>query len=148
MNFKAYFFRAATITILCAMAAAAGIGVKQGWFMAGGSKAAIAQQKEKEEVEVELITIRRFGFEPAEIKRPAGEVAFIINNRSNVQDLSLTLNRVQGNRPTDKVKDVGLRKGQVNWIERFNLPPGDYVLTETSRPDWKCSITLAPPKTQ
>src|SRR5262249_47245352 len=96
-------------------------------------------------LESELITVRRFGFEPAEIKRPAGDVIFVINNRSNLPDLSLTLSRVQGNKPTDKIKDVGVRKGQVNWIERFNLPPGDYVLTEASRPDWKCSITLTPP---
>jgi hypothetical protein len=43
---------------------------------------------------------------------------------------------------------VGFRKGQVKWIEQFNLPPGDYVLTEANHPDWKCSITLTPPKAQ
>jgi len=104
--------------------------------------------QQEERIESELITLRGFGFEPAVIKRPAGDVIFILNNRSNLKDVSLTLTRVQGSRPTDKVKDVGLRKGQVNWVERFNLPPGDYVFTEASRPDWKCSITLTPPRTQ
>lgn len=144
MKFKASFFRIIALASLTVVAVTAGIGVTRGWFAA--NKAAIAQQKE--DVEVELITVRRFGFEPTEIKRPAGDVSFIINNRSNVQDLSLTFSRVQGNRPTDKVKDIGLRKGQIRSLERLNLPPGDYVLTEANHPDWKCSITLTPPRAQ
>ena len=130
-----------TLVVLC-LTAAASVGVKRGWFAKLDSGAAPAQASDK--VESELIILRRFGFEPAEIKRPAGEVVFVINNRSQLQDLSLTLSRVQGNRPTDKVKDTGIKKGQVNWIERFNLPPGDYVLTEASHPEWKCAITLTP----
>jgi hypothetical protein len=113
---------------------------------AARSTSAAIQTEERQESE--LITVRRFGFDPAAIKRPAGDVTFIIDNRSHLQDLSLTLSRVQGNKPSDKVKDVGFRKGQVKWLERFNLPPGDYVLTEASQPDWKCSITLTPPEAQ
>ncbi|MEP7338921.1 MAG: hypothetical protein ABI977_14395 [Acidobacteriota bacterium] len=99
-------------------------------------------------LETELITVRRFGFDPPIIKRPAGDFLFFISNHSQLRELSLTLSRAQGNKPSDKVKDVGFRKGQVKWIERFNLPPGDYVLTEANHPDWKCSITLTPPRAQ
>ncbi len=131
---------------------AAALSVAQAVRTRSAAKANPAQAdasgQQEERIESELITLRRFGFEPAAIKRPAGDVILIINNRSNLPDVSLTLTRVQGNRPADKVKDVGLRKGQVNWVERFNLPPGDYVLTEASRPDWKCSITLTPPRAQ
>lgn len=162
MNFKPYFLRTnaihrshsekgrirmarllpAALVILCLVAVAAGMGVRSGWFAKLSGGAASAQATDK--VESELITVRRFGFEPAVIKRPAGEVVFVINNRTHLQDLSLTLTRVQGNKPTDKVKDVGMKRGHVNWIDRFNLPPGDYVLTEASHPEWKCAITLTP----
>lgn len=99
-------------------------------------------------LETELIAVRQFGFEPAVIKRPAGDFQLYISNRSQFRELSLTLSRVQGNRPSDKVKDMGFKRGQVRWIERFNLPPGDYVLTEAGNPEWKCSITLTPPRVQ
>lgn len=108
----------------------------------------IAAAQTEARLETELITVRRFGFDPPAIKRPAGDFQFFITNRSQSRELSLTLSRVEGNRPSDKVKDVGFRKGQVKWAERFNLPPGDYVLTEASHPDWKCTITLTPPRAQ
>lgn len=97
-------------------------------------------------LETELITVRRFGFDPAVIKRPAGDFQLFISNHSQLHELSLTLSRVQGNKPSDIVKDLGFRNGQVKWIERFNLPPGDYVLTEATHPEWKCVITLTPPR--
>lgn len=99
-------------------------------------------------LETELITVRRFGFDPPVIKRPAGDFQFFVSNHSQFRELSLTLSRVQGNKPSDKVKEVGFRKGQVKWVERFNLPPGDYVLTEANHPEWKCNITLTPPRAQ
>ncbi|MBS1786918.1 MAG: hypothetical protein JST85_04315 [Acidobacteria bacterium] len=108
----------------------------------------IAAAQTEARLETELITVRRFGFDPPAIKRPAGDFQFFITNRSQSRELALTLSRVEGNRPSDKVKDVGFRKGQVKWVERFNLPPGDYVLTEASHPDWKCTITLTPPRAQ
>jgi uncharacterized cupredoxin-like copper-binding protein len=130
------------LVILCLAAVAAGMSVRRGWLTKFGAGAASAQATDK--IESELITLRSFGFEPAAIKRPAGEVVFVINNRSHLQDVSMTLSRVQGNKPAERVKDAGIKKGQVNWLERFNLPPGDYVLTEASHPEWKCVITLTP----
>ena len=131
----------AALIIIC-LVAAAGVASRRGWSTKPGGAAASASTTDQ--VESELITLRPFGFEPAEIKRPAGEVVFVISNRSHQQDVSLTLSRVQGAMLTGKVKDVGLKKGQVNWLDRFNLPPGDYVLTEASHPEWKCAITLTP----
>jgi hypothetical protein len=131
----------AALVLIC-LVAAAGVASRRGWSTKPDGAAASVPAADQ--VESELITLRPFGFEPAEINRPAGEVVFAINKRSLLQDVSLTLSRVQGARLTDKVKDVGLRKGQLNWIERFNLPPGDYVLTEARHPEWKCAITLTP----
>ena len=130
--------------VLFATLAAGAWGRLGTWFNAVAGFDSSAASAQGERVEAELITVRAFGFEPARIRRPAGEVFLVIDNRSHLRDLSLTLSRAQGDRPTDKVRDVGLRKGQVNWLDRFNLPPGDYVLTEASRPEWKCLITLTP----
>lgn len=138
-------------TVFCLCASAFGFGVRARSSAIPEKKQAIArhdsnaglapiQTQPSNNIEAELITLRNFGFEPAALKRPAGEVLFVINNRSRWQDLVPTLNRVQGN----KVKDVGLRKGQVNWFEKFNLPPGDYVLTATGHPELSCAITLTP----
>jgi hypothetical protein len=130
-----------TVLIIC-LATAAGVVAMRGWFTKPGGAVTSVQTTDK--VESELITLRPFGFEPAEINRPAGEVVFVINNRSHLQDVSFTLSRVQGNRSTQKVKDVGLKRGQVNWLDRYNLPPGDYVLTVAGHPEWNCAITLTP----
>lgn len=143
MSFKSYFLRAVTLSILCAMVVTAGIGVKRGWFTVSSSGVANNAQQ-KEEVESELITVSRFGFMPLAIKRPAKEFVMTIINRSSDPELNLTLSRTVGNRPTDKIIDVKLKKGRGNWYANLNLPPGDYEMTEANNPEWKCMITLTP----
>lgn len=90
--------------------------------------------------EVELITVRPYGFEPATIGRPHGKFVLMIDNRSKLADISVRLDRVQGGR----LKEVPMQKGRVNWFEHQNLPPGDYLLTEANHPAWVCRITLTP----
>lgn len=125
------------------MVVTAGIGVKRGWFAVSSSGVANNAQQ-KEEVESELITVSRFGFMPLAIKRPAKDFVMTIVNRSSDPELNLTLSRTVGNRPTDKVIDVKLKKGRGNWYANLNLPPGDYEMTEANNPEWKCTITLTP----
>jgi hypothetical protein len=67
-----------------------------------------------------------------------------IVNRTADPELNLTLTRTVGNRPTDKIIDVNLKRGRGSWNAHFNLPPGDYELSEASHPEWKCKITLTP----
>ena len=116
------------------------------WFTATGTNTAsnVVAVQQEEKIESELITVSRFGFMPLTIKRPAKDFVMTIVNRSSDPELNLTLNRVVGNRPTDKVIDVKLKKGRGSWNAHFNLPPGDYELTEINNPQWKCTITLTP----
>ncbi|MBP6823107.1 MAG: hypothetical protein KA368_16275 [Acidobacteria bacterium] len=100
--------------------------------------------QQQEQIESELITVSRFGFMPLAIKRSAKDFVMTIVNRTADPELNLTLNRTVGNRPTDKVIDVKLKKGRGSWNAHFNLPPGDYELSEASHPEWKCTITLTP----
>lgn len=100
--------------------------------------------QQQEQIESELITVSRFGFMPLAIKRQAKDFVMTIVNRSADPELSLTLTRTVGNRPTDKIIDVNLKRGRGSWNAHFNLPPGDYELSEASHPEWKCKITLTP----
>lgn len=125
-----------SLVLLISIAAGALIGLR-----ANAGLAVISQDQAK--IEAELITIRRFGFEPAEIRRPAGEFVIVIDDRSQkARDLVLTLSSVRTDQPPDKLRDVDFKTGRSNWHERFNLPAGEYVLTEANNPEWRCTITL------
>jgi hypothetical protein len=96
------------------------------------------------EIEVEHITLRTYGFEPREIKRPKGDFVLSVDNRTRKKDLSLQLSRILNNNKGEKLKDVSLAKGKVNHLETLSLPPGDYVLTESENPRWECRIAITP----
>ena len=91
-------------------------------------------------VETELITITPRGFEPAEIKRPRGRVFLLVNNRASLDEVTLRLDRVAGGR----LHEVRVPKKRLDWAELFDLTPGQYVLTEASRPAWISRITVTP----
>jgi len=132
--------------ILSATAAATGIGIKHKWFKgtsANTANSAVAFQQQ-EKIESELITVSRFGFVPLAISRPAKDFVMTIVNRTADPQLNLTLNRAVGNRPTEKVIDINLKRGRGSWNAHFNLPPGEYELSEASHPEWRCKITITP----
>ena len=92
------------------------------------------------EVEAELLTVRPYGFEPSQITRPAGQFLLAIDNRSQIGDLSLQVDRVAGAR----LRQVRLRKGRPDDSNLLDLPPGQYLLTEADHPEWACKITITP----
>jgi hypothetical protein len=92
------------------------------------------------EVEAELLTVRPYGFEPSQIIRPGGQFLLAIDNRSQLGELSLQLDRVGGAR----LKQVQLRKGRPDDTSLLDLPPGQYLLTEADHPEWACKITITP----
>ncbi len=91
-------------------------------------------------LEAERITLRATGFEPAEITRPAGRFLLAVNDRSGKESVTLLFLRGAG----DLLNEVRMRdhRRKHEWRQVMNLPPGRYVLTELSRPDWVCRITL------
>lgn len=86
----------------------------------------------------ELLTIRPHGFEPAQITRKAGQFFLAIENRSQVEELSLGFDRVGGQR----FQEVRVQRGRPDMSSTVGLPPGDYNLTEASHPGWTCRITI------
>lgn len=92
-------------------------------------------------LEVERITLRAAGFEPAAIVRPKNAPFFlIIENRTRLRDLSYQINNEAGNRANDK--DLVSPRGKLAWNGVVNLPPGTYRLTERNHREWSLSITI------
>src|SRR5437763_9145966 len=54
-------------------------------------------QAQTDRVEVELITARSAGFEPAEITRPSGRFILAVDNRTELDELVLRLEQEHGN---------------------------------------------------
>lgn len=89
-------------------------------------------------LEAEIVTIRPWGFEPAEINRPKGRFVLMVDNRSGLGDVDLRLNRQAGG----SLHQVRVPREQQDWNDEFELEPGQYVLTESSHPEWSCRITI------
>ena len=100
----------------------------------------LAAQSVTSKLEVELITIRPSGFEPAEIVRPKGPFVLLVDDRSGKESSSLTLQRVSGAR----VRDINTKRMKSEWHDVINLPSGDYILTDAENPNSHCQITILP----
>ena len=91
-------------------------------------------------VEAEVITILLTGFKPSEITRPRGQFVILVDNQSGLDDLTLRLQRVGG----QKLREVRQTKKEQFVRQLEDLPPGEYQLTEAEHPDWVCRITITP----
>lgn len=87
---------------------------------------------------VEMISVGPDGFQPAELTRASGRFLLAINNRSGLEELSLQLRREDG----QLVQQARVNRKQPNWRSIVNLSAGTYRLTETSHPDWICTIVI------
>ena len=92
-------------------------------------------------LEAELITITPGGFEPGEITRPAGRFLLAIDNRSGLEDISLSLVRAAGS----KLREQRVSRSKASWREVVDLTPGTFALTEANHPGWICRITISTP---
>jgi hypothetical protein len=91
-------------------------------------------------LEVELITVESYGFEPSIIIRPKGPFMLLVDDRSGKASSSLQLQRVNG----ERVRDVSTNKTKSEWNGLIDLPPGDYVLTIAGSPESQCQIKIQP----
>ena len=91
-------------------------------------------------MEAERITVRRYGFEPARITRPAGRFVLALDNRSDSQELDLRLTRAAGGWGRQR----RLSGHASRWHAVVDPPPGLYVLTEAGHPGWECRILITP----
>ena len=90
--------------------------------------------------EVELVTFKPAGFEPAEITRSKGPFVLFVDDRSGKDNSSLELKRLNGPR----VRAVSLNRGKAEWNDVVDLSPGTYVLQDASNAELQCQITILP----
>jgi hypothetical protein len=132
---------AVILVLLVTLAASA-----QGWlslpFRVGAGLAPVMMEAQggatKNKIEAELITITPRGFEPAEITRSKGRFLLAVDNRSGLDEVTLRLDRVAGNR----LREVNVPRKELDWSEAFDLNPGQYVLSEANHPQWICRLTI------
>lgn len=91
-------------------------------------------------VPAHVLVLRPMGFEPAEVSWPKERFFLAVENHSNVNDITLLLDREVGGR----VKEVNLKMRKQRAAGIFDLPPGNYVLTVADHPGWVCRITITP----
>jgi hypothetical protein len=101
-----------------------------------------AQGGGRREVSSLRVTIRPTGFEPAEVRLPAGSVLLTVANRSGLREVALRWD-VEGD-GGGTLHRARMTLEQLDWRGAAFLTPGVYVLTETAHPEWKCRITVAP----
>ena len=92
------------------------------------------------ELEVELITVRPAGFEPAEISRPKGPFVLFIDDRSGTDSSSLVLKRLNN----ERLRAVNLDRKKSDWHDVVDLAPGTYVLQDAANSELRCQITILP----
>ncbi len=99
---------------------------------------AVGQGKRDHNMQVELVTVGRHGFEPAEITRPKGTFLLAVDNRSGLKEIDLQISRESGQRE----REMKVHRRKPDWRGLIDLPPGRYKLTESGNPDWACRITI------
>ena len=91
--------------------------------------------------ELERVTLRAAGFEPAQITRPKKDPFFLyIENRSRQRELSYQLSDKSGKKVNDKEQKHST--GKLAWSGIIDLPPGTYFLTEATNKEWLLTITI------
>jgi hypothetical protein len=95
--------------------------------------------------QVELLTVRSTGFDPAEVMRAPGPFLLAVENRSGVDLGTVQLFPVvEGSEPAAPLLETSIGKDQESWSSRVDLPTGVYVLKQVDEPGWSCQITITP----
>jgi hypothetical protein len=90
------------------------------------------------QIETMRVTITTIGFDPDELTHPAGQVTLAVDNRSGLEEVRLRLDREGG----ERLVDVLVERGQLDWHDTVTLSAGHYTLTEANHPEWSCRITV------
>lgn len=103
-------------------------------------EATLIRQTLKGSVEVEIVTLREWGFEPNSITRTKGRFFLAVNNQSQLTEhLTFSMANEVGTRLKEERLDWRARH---RWNNFFELNPGGYRLTVLEHPEWICHFTV------
>ena len=92
----------------------------------------------QDRIEAETITLGTAGFEPAEIRRPAGRFLLAVNDLSGLDETAIRLESEGG----QVLQEVTLSRRQQRWRKVVELAAGAYTLTVADHPEWRCQIFI------
>jgi hypothetical protein len=101
---------------------------------------AVVTEDARDNLEVELITLRPEGFEPSQLTRAKGPFVLLVEDRTGKDGSSLRLQRLKG----EDLRALNTNRRKSEWHDLINLPPGDYLLSDAENPERRCQITLLP----
>lgn len=93
-------------------------------------------QTDATDTKVLLIAVQTYGFEPTELDVEEGRYLLVIQNRSGLNDLVVTLEGENGKKIFQE------NAQQRRWRKRFDLKQGSYRLTAENNPEWSCVIRV------
>jgi len=92
----------------------------------------------QERVEAETITLTTSGFEPTEVRRPAGRVLLAVSGLSGLDETTLRLENEGG----QVLHEVTLGHRRQRWRKVVDLTAGVYALTVAGHQEWRCQIFI------
>lgn len=97
------------------------------------------------DTQVKLVTLSPRGFEPDEILVTQKRFVLAIDNRSQLDEVSIQFLQVTGKpaAPLSRLQQWRMPRARVNANTLFELPPGDYLLTEVNHANWVCKLTVS-----
>jgi hypothetical protein len=78
------------------------------------------------------------GFDLTHVKQKTGKILLCIYNRTGLKQLTIRLDDQNGKRTFEE--KLGVDKRDLRQF--FDLPKGNYVLTEVSHPQWSARIDV------
>lgn len=87
----------------------------------------IANQGQREKLNIAWITQTARGFEPSTLRLTSGRVRLAVNNRSGLNEVDYELIAVQGNKSVTRRQSTSW-----DWREWVMLTPGQYTLRESN----------------
>jgi len=99
-------------------------------------------------VESEVVTLTNRGFARKPIRRGPGPFVIVLQNHSNVEQVTVALERLRGAEPEAAVDAVvGRRdalKRRLRTSDHHDLQPGTYRLRILERPEWVLRVEIRP----
>jgi acetyl-CoA acetyltransferase len=92
----------------------------------------------QDRVEAETVALSSTGFEPTEIRRPAGRALLAVNNLSGLDEATIRLEGEGG----QVLQEVTLERHQQKWRKVIDFTAGTYTLTVAGHPEWRCQIFI------
>ncbi|SRR6266571_2567456 len=89
-------------------------------------------------IDTELITLRRTGFEPAEVTRAKGPFLLSIDNKSELGEMNFRFLRENGSNE----RELRHKNDKFHLRQVVDLQPGRYTLSEANHPEWTCRISI------